>query len=453
VSCVDEADKILNLKGVLMKKHFRLTSVVVAICGLLFGGLALVYSVALADMVVLTDGAEAREVEAEVPTKFTYQGRLKREGTPFAGSCDFQFELWNEAAGGTLQGSMPLNGVVVKEGLFAAELDFGDQFRGKGRWLAMAVKCPGDAGFTNLGREEITAVPYALGLRPGSTVENLTGNGLNGIAHTTGRAGLVGLHYGSGGYGVYGSSPNGGGVVGFSTSWIGVYGETEAAASTGAAGVYGLAKGPNGMGVAGRAQQPDSIGVKGSADLSGGVGVWGESAKNTGVYGQTSEITAAAVWGRNTAGGVAGRFDGTVKITGGADLAEQFAINGEAVAPGTLLIIDADHPGQLKASHSAYDTAVIGIVSGANGVQPGLVLYQEGVLEGETDVAIAGRVYVLAEAISGAIKPGNMLTTSNVAGHAMAANDRDRAYGAVIGKALTGLDSGTGMVLVLVNLQ
>jgi hypothetical protein len=35
----------------------------------------------------------------------------------------------------------------------------------------------------------------------------------------------------------------------------------------------------------------------------------------------------------------------------------------------------------------------------------------------------------------------------------MRASDHDRSNGAVIGKAMSTLDSGTGLVLVLVNLQ
>jgi hypothetical protein len=46
-----------------------------------------------------------------------------------------------------------------------------------------------------------------------------------------------------------------------------------------------------------------------------------------------------------------------------------------------------------------------------------------------------------------------MLTTSDTPGHAMKATDRARSYGATIGKAMTGLESGCGLVLVLVNLQ
>jgi hypothetical protein len=35
----------------------------------------------------------------------------------------------------------------------------------------------------------------------------------------------------------------------------------------------------------------------------------------------------------------------------------------------------------------------------------------------------------------------------------MRADDRDRSFGSVIGKAMTSLDTETGLVLVLVNLQ
>ena len=393
--------------------------------------------------------------DVALSTAFSYQGRLQRNGTPYSGPCDLQFSLWDAAAAGNQKGSpLSFNALNVGDGLFTASLDFGNQFPGEARWLETAVKCTGDAALVTLApRQPLTAVPYAIGLLPGTVVDNPSGNGIKGVAHAQYRAGVVGTNEGSGGYGVYGASANGAGTAGISTNWIGVYGETEALASTGAAGVYGKANGPSGMGVAGRATEPDSIGVKGSADASGGVGVWGESAANTGVFGLTKSASANAVWGRNTAGGVAGRFDGVVQITGGADLAERFVVTGDTVEPGTLLVIDGDHPGQVKPSGGVYDTAVVGVVSGANGVQPGLTLHQEGVLEGDTQVAIAGRVYVMAEANSAPIHPGDLLTTSALPGHAMKATDRERAYGAVVGKALTGLDAGTGFVLVVVNLQ
>ncbi|MDH4035315.1 MAG: hypothetical protein OEV80_16100, partial [candidate division Zixibacteria bacterium] len=67
--------------------------------------------------------------------------------------------------------------------------------------------------------------------------------------------------------------------------------------------------------------------------------------------------------------------------------------------------------------------------------------------------ALTGRVYCQATAINGAIKPGDLLTTSDIAGHAMKATDATRSHGTVIGKAMTTLDDGEGLVLVLVNLQ
>ena len=48
---------------------------------------------------------------------------------------------------------------------------------------------------------------------------------------------------------------------------------------------------------------------------------------------------------------------------------------------------------------------------------------------------------------------GDLLTTSPTAGHAMRAEDAACAFGAVIGKALGGHESGLGLVPVLVAMQ
>ncbi len=68
-------------------------------------------------------------------------------------------------------------------------------------------------------------------------------------------------------------------------------------------------------------------------------------------------------------------------------------------------------------------------------------------------MALTGRVYVQADTSNGAIKPGDMLTTSGTPGRAMKVSDHLRAQGAILGKAMTGLRIGNGMVLVLVTLQ
>ena len=140
-------------------------------------------------------------------------------------------------------------------------------------------------------------------------------------------------------------------------------------------------------------------------------------------------------------------------ITGGADLAEPFRMSNAEIPKGAVVVIDDEIPGQLKLSDRAYDQRVAGIVSGANGVKPGIALHQEGVLEGGQNVALSGRVYVQADAASSPIKPGDLLTTSDVPGHAMKVTDHAQAQGAILGKAMSGLKEGRGLVLVLVSLQ
>jgi hypothetical protein len=144
---------------------------------------------------------------------------------------------------------------------------------------------------------------------------------------------------------------------------------------------------------------------------------------------------------------------GTLTIRGGADVAEPFELSTPDVAKGSVVVIDDEHAGKLKLSTRAYDTRVAGIVSGANGIEPGISLYQQGALEGGRNVALSGRVYVLADATDGAIKPGDLLTTSGTPGHAMKVADHGNAQGAILGKAMSGLEDGRGMVLVLVTLQ
>jgi hypothetical protein len=141
-----------------------------------------------------------------------------------------------------------------------------------------------------------------------------------------------------------------------------------------------------------------------------------------------------------------------LEITG-ADLAEKFPTT-ETLEPGTVVEIDPDNPGHLRKAQGAYNKRVAGVVAGANGLSKGIILGNLEGSENHTPIAISGRVWVYADATHEAIEPGDLLTTSDMPGHAMKASDPTRAHGAVIGKAMTRLEKGkTGMVLVLVNLQ
>lgn len=143
----------------------------------------------------------------------------------------------------------------------------------------------------------------------------------------------------------------------------------------------------------------------------------------------------------------------TLEIRGGADLAEPFLMKEQEIEKGSVVVIDDEHPGQLTLSTRAYDRRVAGIVSGANGINTGISLRQEGLVEGSANVALSGRVYVRADATGGEILPGDLLTTSDTPGCAMKVTDHARSQGAVLGKAMSPLKRGQGMVLVLVTLQ
>ena len=143
-------------------------------------------------------------------------------------------------------------------------------------------------------------------------------------------------------------------------------------------------------------------------------------------------------------------------ITGGSDLSEQFDIDGakDAVKPGMVVSIDPKRPGKLLISNEAYDNKVAGIISGAGGVKPGMMMGQKGSqADGIYPVALTGRLYCWADASTGAIQPGDLLTTSSIPGHAMKVSEHSRALGAIIGKAMTPLEKDKGLVLVLVSLQ
>ncbi|MEM1372789.1 MAG: hypothetical protein AAGF78_00255 [Pseudomonadota bacterium] len=136
-----------------------------------------------------------------------------------------------------------------------------------------------------------------------------------------------------------------------------------------------------------------------------------------------------------------------------ADFAEEFTIHRDAVAvtpPGTVMVLGED--GNLVPSASAYDSAVVGVVAGAGQYKPALILDQQGG-EDRKAIAMVGKAMVQVSARNGAVKVGDLLTTSDIPGVAMKVTERSRAMGAVIGKALAAHEHGTALVPVLVNLQ
>lgn len=135
----------------------------------------------------------------------------------------------------------------------------------------------------------------------------------------------------------------------------------------------------------------------------------------------------------------------------GADCAEEFDVDEtDTVGPGSVLTIGAG--GRLRACRLAYDRTVAGIVSGAGGFRPGVVLDSRAG-QRRTPVALSGKVYCKVDAGPAPVEVGDLLTTSGRFGHAMKAMDSTRAFGATLGKALQPLEAGTGLIPVLVTLH
>jgi len=141
-----------------------------------------------------------------------------------------------------------------------------------------------------------------------------------------------------------------------------------------------------------------------------------------------------------------------LQINGGADLAEHFEIAG-GITPGLLVAIDPQHAGKLSIARGAYNRRVAGVISGANNLSAGMVLRDAAGAKKSMPVALTGRVWVYCDATRHPVVPGDLLTTSSTAGHAMKVINYAKAQGAIIGKAMTGLRAGRGLVLVLVSLQ
>jgi hypothetical protein len=230
-----------------------------------------------------------------------------------------------------------------------------------------------------------------------------------------------------------------------------------------------------GVGVCGE-HRGGGIGVK--AVSQSGMGLAAYSAEYEAVHAETRSMNTAAIaaYNLNPRGGGAavfakkegtrghaGFFDGKVWVSGelavggdivlaNADCAEDFdVVTLSSATPGTVMVVGEQ--GVLHPSSQAYDKRVVGVISGAGQYKPGLILDKQSSKANRSPVALLGKVCCKVTAEFGAIELGDMLTTSPLPGHAMKASDPARAFGAVIGKALSPLPDGQGLIPILIALQ
>ena len=101
-----------------------------------------------------------------VGTRFSYQGQLEFNDNPVNGIYDLKFEVWPQETGGSVIGSaIILEDVVVDDGIFTVELDFGDAaFMGDDVYLKIQVR---DGASSNsfvalFPKQRINTTPYAI---------------------------------------------------------------------------------------------------------------------------------------------------------------------------------------------------------------------------------------------------------------------------------------------------
>jgi len=138
-------------------------------------------------------------------------------------------------------------------------------------------------------------------------------------------------------------------------------------------------------------------------------------------------------------------------ILNNADCAEHFELLNPDVEAGTVMIIEDE--GKLEESNGPYDSRVAGVLSCGGNCKPAIILDKKNSNNNQKPLALIGKVFCKAEAITEPIEVGDLLTTSSIPGHAMKASDPVRSFGAIIGKALRSLKGGRGLIPILVTLQ
>jgi hypothetical protein len=128
----------------------------------------------------------------------------------------------------------------------------------------------------------------------------------------------------------------------------------------------------------------------------------------------------------------------------GADIAEYINVS-EPVEPADVVELDPNNPKHYRKTRIPYSPTIAGVIS----TKPGLLMntYNKDVRQ---PLALIGRVLVKASAENGPIRPGELLTSSAIPGYAMRCSRPETCEELVIGKALESLETGRGLILMLV---
>lgn len=308
----------------------------------------------------------------------------------------------------------------------------------------------------------------------GNGVEGRSSGGIGvlGNASTRGVVGTLNNSSCPGQYAVGGCADGAIGVRAYSRAAAGVdasssLGNGVTARSDSGIGVHGNASSRGVVGTLGGGPCPGQYAVGGCSGNAVAAGVYGRSDNTVGVMAHTfsGEIFAGVVGAGETRVArinAAGRgfFNGGTQ-TGGADYAESMPTSEDprVLEPGDVLVLDPASPMAVRRADEPASRLLVGVYSTRPSI---LAVGEHGVddpLEGEVPVALLGIVPTKASAENGAIAVGDLLVSASRRGYAMKAKPELVGgvpifpTGAILGKAMEPLESGSGLIRVLVTLR
>jgi hypothetical protein len=435
---------------------------VVLVCGLL----ALASGVGLARAGLAQDDKPGGEV-----VTLPYAAALTdASGHPVAdGLYSLRFELYADETGGQpvwtdVQSGVAVRGGQLETAVGAVEAVPATLLQDGTRWLSVAVQGPGDATFTALvPRQRLEPeLPLAFDAPQSAQACPHDHAGEQWAANFGWANAVLKIINWGNGPSIWGWNGGGGnGLRGYSGGQgVGVYGESPE-------GVGVAGRSAEGRGVEGYAAKPGKVGVfgKNEAEGGGGYGVFGWAPNGTGVKGH------GAAWGLYSKGDM--RVEGYSLFDGGkSGYVVEVARNAseKALETGDLVVITGAGPAVLgdipvigvSRATDQQAGAVVGIVDKHFAVVPKGSTDEERARSAISDSAIGPGSYltivtlgaykaVKVDATRGPIAPGDRLVASPKPGYAMRALAPEP--GTIIGKALGALQSGTGVIPVMVTLQ
>lgn len=374
----------------------------------------------------INEPASIEDTTTEVDNVIPIQGQLTdANGNPLDGYHTITFTLYANSWDTT-----PLcqddDSVNVNNGLFNAKMDWCTASDIDGKRLYLGIRVEGDEEMTP--REAIYPVPYAFSLRPGAII--------SGSLNTTPI-----LH-----------------IENWSTSGRGLR-------------VYAMSETGTNYGIVGASRSPDGYGGY-YYNNGGGTGLYGSSTNGYGIHGSTDN--ASNNYGLYTSDNL---YSLNYHTTGAIMQIVQNAATtsletGDVVAFSGIgaPLKGTDQPViQVVAAESANSTAVAGVVYGRFNIETLSVgsektspaMTPEGpVAPGEYMlVVVHGPAQAKASTFTGALQPGDLLSSASQSGYAAKAAEvtlsgvQVTVPGTVLGKVLEPLAEGEALIYIFVTLQ